>query len=186
MDILWLWVNSTFPQFVWIVVVAVIVWTMTKFYMATTQVIRDVPRIQTSLNRIDKGFTTLITLLLEAKVIQTSCYSESKSPRRVNDLGQRLLQESGAAQVISQIQNAFIKDLEAMNIDNPLELERSCLQSLLSSMNDNRFNDLQTFAYNHPTFHGKPLSYIDILNTMALVLRDVYLDMHSELIFEKQ
>ncbi|MBI2444213.1 MAG: hypothetical protein HYV42_03165 [Candidatus Magasanikbacteria bacterium] len=164
-----------------ILVVGLLVYHFTKFWVATNKTNQALPEIQASLIKIDRGLNTLNKVLLEKNIISQSCYSNVNSPRALNDLGRRLLPASGADRLLAQQAGAFLNELEQKPYDSPLEVEREALNLLLAKMDDAEFRELQNFAYNHPQFDGKPLTYTDILFVMSLVLRDQYLARHPEL-----
>ena len=158
----------------------IVVWKIASFYFKTNAAVQQMNDIGPLLSKISAGFTTLNTVLIEKNIISQSCYSQENSPRVLNDAGKKLLKESGAATLFDSLKEELIKDVEKQEIDSFLEAERSCLNALLEKMDDIRFRDIQNFAYQHPTFDGKALTYTDILFVMALELRDTYIQRHPE------
>ena len=161
-------------------VVGLIVWKAASFYIKTQNTVSKFPMIETVLSKIDKGFTTLNQVLLEKQVISQSCYSNENSPRVVNEIGKKLFKESGAEELFEKIKEELMSELESKKFDSLLELERSCLNVLLEKMNDNRFKNIQNFAFQNPKYEGLPLSYTDMLFVMALMLRDYYREKYPE------
>lgn len=172
-----------FPQvstyFIIILVAVFVTYKLTIFYINTKKTNSKFPTIEETLNRIDKGFTTLNQILLEKNVISRSCYSEENSPRVLNEMGVRLYSESGARDLFEKIKDELISELEKKHFDSLLELERSSLDVLIEKMNDIRFKEIQNFAFQHPTFNSNPLTYTDILFIMSLRLRDLYREKHK-------
>ncbi len=161
-------------------VVAIVVWKAAKFYMATTKIHTEFPRIQSILTDIKTGFTTLNQVLLEKQVISKSCFSNENSPRVINDIGIKLYEQSGAGKVYKDIEPSLMTELETKKFESLLELEQSCLEVLLQKRNDQKFKDIQNFAFEHPTFEGKPLTYTDILFILSLRLRDDFRKKHPD------
>jgi len=147
---------------------------LAKFYLNTNKTNEELPGIKFSLAKIDKGLTTLNQILLEKTVISQSCYSNEASPRAVSDLGEKVLQQSGADALFETLAPELIDELEKTKPDSLLELERNALQILLAKMDDPRFKDIQNFVFQHPTFDSNPLTYTDVLFLMSLNLRDSY------------
>src|ERR1035441_5553522 len=85
------------------VIVAILVWKIAKFYIATTKIHAEFPVIQSILTEIKAGFATLNQVLLEKQVISKSCFSNANSPRVINELGKRLYEQSGAGKVYEDI-----------------------------------------------------------------------------------
>ncbi len=173
-----------FPQvstyFIIILVAIFVTYKITVFYINTKKINSKFPEIEDTLERIDKGFTTLNQILLEKNVISRSCYSEENSPRVINQIGQKLYTESGASGLFENIKDELISELEKKHFDSLLELERSSLDVLIEKMSDIRFKDIQNFAFQHPTFDSNPLTYTDILFIMSLRLRDLYREKHND------
>ncbi len=164
------------------VIVALVVYFFTKFYIETCRSTKEIPEIRNSLKKIDSGLNTLNKILLENSIIKQSCYASENSPRMVNDLGEKLFNESGAKELFDKIKDDLIKELEANKvIDSLLELERESLNVLLRKMDNQEFRQIQNFAFQHPTYNGNPLNYTDILFIIALKLRDLYSSKHPNL-----
>ncbi len=71
-------------------------------------------------------------------------------------------------------------ELESKKFESLLELEQSCLEVLLQKRNDQKFKNIQNFAFEHPTFEGRTLTYIDILFVLSLKLRDDFREKHPD------
>lgn len=164
-----------------ILIVGFVVYKATRFYVQTKNVHKEFPDIKLVLQKIDKGLNTLNTILLEKSVISQSCYSNGNSPRIINDLGKKVLEESTAGALFEKIKNDLLMELSKNNFTSLLEVERESLNLLLSKMNEPQFSTIQNFAYQHPTFNETPLSYSDILFVMSIKLRDLYKENHPEL-----
>ena len=184
MDLLSTLISEHFPQFFFAVVVAVVTIFLTRFYMETHKVLDDYPSSRQMLSEIHAGLILLNTVLLEKNVISQSCYSGMNSPRVLNEAGRELLKESEADKLYNQLQEGLLKELEGQEVTTLLALEQASLQLLLLKRNEPEFKPLQDFAFEHPTFKKNPLSYIDILYAMSLLLRDAYRERHTELEIE--
>ena len=150
------------------VIVAILVWKVAKFYIATTKVHTEFPVIKSILTDIKTGFATLNQVLLEKQVISKSCFSNANSPRIINELGKRLYEQSGAKKVYEDIKPSLIADLENKKFESLLELEQGCLNLMLQKRNDQKFKGIQNFAFEHPNFEDKSLTYTDILFILSL------------------
>lgn len=148
---------------------------VTKFVLRTNGTNEALPKIQALLAKMDKGLAMLNAVLLEKNIINQSCYSKEDSPRAVNKLGERLLEVSGAGALFERMKPDLLAALGEKKTISLLELERESLNVLLERMDDPAFIGIQNFAFQHPTFEGKPLTYTDILFMIALRLRDAYM-----------
>ena len=83
-----------------------------KFYFSTKSVCEKFESFSDTLNTISRGLETLNKILLEKKVIDNSCYSETHSPIDLNELGNQLYKESGAEQVFGENEERLLEELE--------------------------------------------------------------------------
>lgn len=162
-----------------VLVIVLVVYKCTKFYLKTKEVCDEFPSLKTLLQKIDKGFNTLNQILIEKNVISSSCYSEGNSPRKLNELGEKLFKDSGAEELFNKIKEELLTEFKKPN--SFLELERNALKILFDKTNNPEFKGIQDFAYNHPNFEESPLTYTDILYIMSLKLRDAYIEKHPEI-----
>lgn len=185
MDSIFNFIGAYHPEFfqdiILLAAVAFAASKITTFYLKTVKLHEDMPAMRTTLARIDKGFALLNSVLLEKTVISRSCYSQEASPRAINTLGEQLLRESGAREVFETKKFDLLRELERMPIDSRLALEREAMNLMLAHRDDEDCRPLQDFAFEHPTFNGKPLTYADILFVIALKLRDFYRTRHAYL-----
>lgn len=185
-DTIWNFLMQRYPAiaialFVLLLVI-VATWKFCAFYSKTQNTMKEIPDIKKMLQNIHTGLLSLNSILIEKSVIGQSCYSSANSPRALNDVGKRLLEQSGADKLLEDKKEVLISELEKQKVDTLLRLEQLSLQVLIYKMNRPEFKALQDFAFQNPAFDGNPLSYIDILYVMSLALRDEYRNKHPELI----
>jgi hypothetical protein len=173
-----------FPQIIGyallVLITGLVVWKTAKFYFATKQLHNDFPSIKTLLSDIKTGFTTLNQVLLEKQVISQSCFSQAKSPRQLNPIGEKMYKESGAEALFNLVKGELLAELSKKTFDSFLELERESLNVVLAKMDDTRFKGIQNFAFEHSIFEGNNLTYTDILHVISLKLRNEYLTNHPD------
>lgn len=186
LDIIWDNLVKYYPQyigyFIVILVVGYVVFKCTTFWHKTNKIHNGFEGITASLLKIDSGLNTLNKILLEKNVISQSCYSNGNSPRIINEQGKDVYTVSGGESLMSNIKDSLLEELEKRNPSTALDAERSALEVMLSKMEEPEFNEIQRFAYNNPNYKGTPLTYIDILFVMSLVLRDAYLKKYPNIV----
>jgi hypothetical protein len=180
-DVIFTWLKDNYPLAFGGCVLAFTVWVIARFYFNTKNALSKFPHFEVLLNKLDKGFTTLNSILLEKSVISNSCYSEGHSPRTLNEKGKKLYRESGAEALFEKMKTTWVQELMAKKCDSLLALEGQALQLLLEKKAESTYKELQDFAYQHPTFENTPLTYTDIIFVLSLQLRDEYLKIHPEL-----
>ena len=155
--------------------------TLDRFYVETKKLHDKVPNMERLLAKIDAGLSSLNDTLLGKSVIDKSCYSRDRSPRTVNELGEKLFKESGADAVYLSMEEELAQELALKPIKSLLQLQTESLNVMLAHRDDSAFLPLQNFVYQHPTYNDTPLAYTDVLFVMALKLRDFYLTKHPNL-----
>lgn len=155
-----------------------VIWKLAWFYYKTSDTNSLVPKILSSLDRLETGLDKLNHVLVEKGIIDLPCYARQKSPWEINEVGEKLLQKSGADKLLEIIKDRLLLDLENKPLISLLELQRESLNVLVNYMDDIEFKDVQNFVYQNPTFENNPLRYIDLIHTMSLRLRNYYLEKH--------
>lgn len=168
----------------YLVVLYFVVWITIRintFYLKTSELRTKVPNMERLLAKIDAGLSSLNDTLLGKSIIDKSCYSRDRSPRTVNELGEKLFKESGADAVYLSMEEELAQELALKPIKSLLQLQTESLNVMLAHQDDSAFLPLQNFVYQHPTYNDTPLAYTDVLFVMALKLRDFYLTKHPNL-----
>jgi hypothetical protein len=173
-----------FPQWagfvLFVAAVIYIVWKASEFYFKTKSTNQQIIEINSTLSRMEGALAILNSVLLEKNIISKSCFSQENSPRVLNELGKKLLEESGAERVFEEMKEELLSALETESPESLLEIERKALEVMLANMSNPHLREVQNFAFEHPSFGGSPLTYSDILFTVALQLRDEYRSRHPE------
>lgn len=112
--------------------------------------------------------------------IKPTGFVEEKSPLSLTPLGERVLEQSGAKQII---ENNYI-ELEAIINENNLTTAYDVQVSVskLIAKSEHLLTSIKSFTYNNPTFEGRPLKLVDIQRTMVVYLRDLYLKKHPQIL----
>ena len=122
-----------------------------------------------------------ISLTLAAKFPESvDKLSMAHSPRQLTELGKKLYLESGAENMLAQNMAFFISAINKEEIKTALDVENKSFNILLSSSNEDMFNDVKTWIYNHPVFESVNVTLNDICFVAGLELRNEYLKQHPE------
>ncbi|HUC01329.1 MAG TPA: hypothetical protein VMA75_00285 [Candidatus Paceibacterota bacterium] len=168
----------------YLVVLYSVIWITAKvsgFYFKTSELHTKMPNIERLLEKLDIGLAALNDALLGKSVIDKSYYSRDRSPRTVNELGERLFKESGAEAAFAAMKDPLVDELASKQIHSLLQLQTASLNVMIAHRNDPILKPLQDFVYEHPTYHNTPLGYTDLLFVVSLKLRDYYISKHPEL-----
>lgn len=115
-------------------------------------------------------------------------FTVKHSPRRLNEKGEKLLNDSGGAEFLKQYEDLFLEDIAALNPTTALDVESCSLLVLVNRIDAPIFKSLKDYVYNSPSFLFEEEKYDLDLKTVCYVmsfpLRDLYLKRHPEIIPE--
>lgn len=112
------------------------------------------------------------------------------SPTVLNENGQKLLSEISGNSFLEKNKDFFIKELEEKNPKTPLDVETYANDVLLENTDNEIFNGIKNWIYNSPALTIKEgdstreytVTLYDVCYVLSIPLRDLYLDLHPELI----
>lgn len=108
--------------------------------------------------------------------------SITMSPRQLSDKGKLLYKESGCETLLANHIDYFIEQLELRTPKTALDAESESHSVLLSLSDEDKFNEIKKYLYNHPKFEGSDIDINTLCFLMSLELRNSYLDKHTEII----
>ena len=117
-------------------------------------------------------------------------FSQKMSPRKLNEAGMKLLEDIGGAAFLSENKNVLVACIDERNPKTALDVEEAALLVLYDHLDDDMFNDMKKWVYNSPSrklmIDGVERDYIvtmnDVCFVLSLPLRDMYLELHPELL----
>ena len=102
---------------------------------------------------------------------------QAQSPFTPSPDAARLLEESGAKEVIDQkaFKDWFFPLIDKLEPKADFEVEQNILSVLLQTKNDQRWNGAKEYIFNHPIYGDRPLTVERLLAIVSWVLRDEYI-----------
>ena len=141
-----------------------------------------------SLDSIKNDINVIKLFLVKEDNFPIDLFTVKHSPRRLNEKGDRLLNESGGAEFLKQHEELFLKDIAALNPTTALDVESCSLLVLMQRIDEPIFKTLKDYVYNSPSFvFGSERYDLDLKTVcyvMSFPLRDLYLKQHPEIIPE--
>lgn len=132
-----------------------------------------VPRVLQGLEK--KGFVAPNTLVEWTEILSARNYTIT-SPKKLNEFGQKILNDCSIKQIIDQNEFLFFDDLDSLSLKTALDVEEKSFYVLDKHKEETIFNSLKSYIYNNPN--------IDIYGCLfigSIYLRDLYLAKHQEL-----
>lgn len=132
-------------------------------------------------NNHHEDITKIKTILIEKYPKAFSIFSMKCSPRRLNELGEKLYAKIHGDDFINRNKSVLFEFIKQTNPLVALDVEQAANAACFSLTNTPAFNDLKDFVYNEPTWELEDGSKYDItVNDLCFViglkLRDRYLD----------
>lgn len=149
--------------------------------------------INSSLNRIDGQVDFLVRLATskpaDSFAVSSSTFSEKKSPRKLNNNGNKLLAEVRGDEFLQENGRFFLDEIAKLEPKTALDVENYALSVLLANSERQEFNRLKNWVYNASSLEitdgsgsvsHKDISMEDVLFVLSIPLRDRYLAGHPE------
>ena len=149
--------------------------------------------INSSLNRIDGQVDFLVRLATnnssDTLAVSSSTFSEKKSPRKLNDNGNKLFAEVRGEEFLQENGRFCLGEIAKLNPKTALDVENYALSVLLANSGRPEFNRLKNWVYNASSLEikdasgsvsHKDISMEDVLFVLSIPLRDLYLAEHPE------
>lgn len=149
--------------------------------------------INSSLNRIDGQVDFLVRLATskpaDSFAVSSSTFSEKKSPRKLNNNGNKLLAEVRGDEFLQENGRFFLDEIAKLEPKTALDVENYALSVLLANSERQEFNRLKNWVNNASSLEitdgsgsvsHKDISMEDVLFVLSIPLRDRYLAGHPE------
>ena len=117
-------------------------------------------------------------------------FSAKHSPRKLNENGFTLFNDSGGKELLESNLSFFISKIEQLQPKTALDVEDMALTVLQTHTSDDIFIPIKNWVYNAPTREIRDpdgsrrmqdIDMDDVLFVMSIPLRDEYLKLHSEI-----
>lgn len=117
--------------------------------------------------------------------------SEKKSPRRLNDFGQKLYKELDGEKFLIKYKKSFFDVIDSLSPKTAYDVELYAMRALQINSDEDFFNEYKLYVYNAPALNVRnengdetphELTLNDICYILSLPLRDMYLDDHPDIL----
>lgn len=103
-------------------------------------------------------------------------FSETRSPRQLNELGERLLLVSRGKEALSKELPRLIELMTQESLSMDLDVENEAYRLLSNQSEEQWFAPIKDFVYNNPIFEGRAISITTLSMLLGLVLRNAYFE----------
>lgn len=189
------WLGDNYPLLLLLVVVAVAVWLLARFYYTrfkrTEDKVAGLPcsRHEDMFREVKDELMQIMMFLKIKNPKMLQVFSDKHSPRVLNKAGMMLYNDIGGDEFLRVNGEVLLGRLEAKRPKTALDVETGANEVLIDSLNDDMFNGIKNWVYESPArkvmIDGEETDYVvamsDICFILSIPLRDMYLERHPEL-----
>ncbi len=140
--------------------------------------------------KINEELSAIRTALTMENPKFANYLSQKNSPRELSEDGRKLFADINGEEFLRDNKDILIKRIEDKNPKTPLDVEETSLKILLSLTDDDMFIGMKKWVYNssprkilidgvEKTFD---ITMLDVCFILSLPLRNMYLELHEELL----
>lgn len=118
--------------------------------------------------------------------VKTKGILQATSPMQLSDLGRKLLECSGAKEIIDTQYQKLEKMINEQNFKTAYDVQNYISKLIAKLENEDFMIPIKSFVYNNPEFENNTLELLDIQGAMVIYLRDKYFEKYPELIKENK
>lgn len=204
---IWSFISEHYPVLFLILVVAGIVWLVAKKWFSLQHEMKNqnvkisetgnklkgcesrIDKIDEAISAIKEDLAIIRTHLIEKDSKAAKVFSGKASPRKLNDMGERVYKEFGGPDFLNKNQDFLFKMIEEKKPQTALDVENVSLEVLYKCVENDIFNDVKVLVYNSKAItiqeKGKePTEYALTMNDICFIfsieLRDRYLATHPQ------
>ena len=152
---------------------------------------KDIKEVKTLISSHDDDIKTIKDFLLMTNKKAAILFSVKNSPRQLNAMGNKVFADMQGEDFLNQNKEYLFSQIDGYNPKTALDVENAAHAVCITSVDNEIFNGLKNFVYNSPSYkiidrEGKERMYdlamSDICFILSLPLRDMYLEIHPEIL----
>jgi hypothetical protein len=143
-----------------------------------------------SFAKIMEAIAEIRTFLMVKNPKTAAMFALKHSPLSLNEEGKKLFDDVSGSEFLSTNKEVLIACIDGKTPKTALDVEESALEVLYEHLDDDMFNGMKKWVYNSPSrkmvIDGTERDYTvtmnDVCFVLSLPLRDMYLELHPELL----
>ncbi len=152
---------------------------------------KDIKEVKTLISSHDDDIKTIKDFLLMTNKKAAILFSVKNSPRQLNEMGNKVFADMQGEDFLNQNKDYLFSQIDDYNPKTALDVENAAHAVCITSVDNEIFNGLKNFVYNSPSYkiidrEGNEklydLAMSDICFILSLPLRDMYLEIHPEIL----
>lgn len=150
---------------------------------------RGIMELGDDMKTIKNDIVAIKSLLIMKHKNAADIFSMKSSPRRLNELGEKIFVEIKGNDFLSANKDFLFKKIDENHPHTALDVENAANIACSAYTNESIFNELKNYVYNSPSItiqrDGEDklydISLGDVCFVLSLPLRDMYLKEHPEI-----
>lgn len=152
---------------------------------------KNIKEIKNLISSHDNDIKTIKEFLLITNKKASVLFSVKNSPRQLNEIGNKVFAEMKGEDFLNQNKEYLFAQIDGYNPKTALDVENAAHAVCITSVDNEIFNGLKNFVYNSSSYkitdrEGNErlydLAMSDICFILSLPLRDMYLEIHPEIV----
>ena len=152
---------------------------------------KNIKEIKNLISSHDNDIKTIKEFLLITNKKASVLFSVKNSPRQLNEIGNKVFAEMKGEDFLNQNKEYLFAQIDGYNPKTALDVENAAHAVCITSVDNEIFNGLKNFVYNSSSYkitdrEGNErlydLAMSDIFFILSLPLRDMYLEIHPEIV----
>ena len=152
---------------------------------------KNIKEIKNLISSHDNDIKTIKEFLLITNKKASVLFSVKNSPRQLNEIGNKVFADMKGEDFLNQNKEYLFAQIDGYNPKTALDVENAAHAVCITSVDNEIFNGLKNFVYNSSSYkitdrEGNErlydLAMSDICFILSLPLRDMYLEIHPEIV----
>ena len=173
MDAILSYLVERWPAFIVIVITAVVVWLLSRWYhrfekvedtikelpcskhddlyhriVETEEAVKELPRLRYEINEIKQELVAIRTYLTVKDTDVENVFSKKHSPRELNEAGEKLYADIKGKEFLDKNKDILIQGIDKKTPKTALDVEESALEVLVSLIDNDMFIGMKNWVYN--------------------------------------
>lgn len=150
----------------------------------------DIKQLRSDFINMKEDLIAIKSILVQKYPNSANIFSMKKSPRKLNEMGEKLFADVNGKRFLNEHQAFFFKKIDEYCPKTAFDVENAANMACSTTTDNAIFNDLKNFVYNSPSITIKDkdgeerlydITLADVCFVLSLPLRDMYLNEHPQI-----
>lgn len=203
LETIWNWIMENYPGIFAMLVVAAIVWTVSRWYFkfearvkaceahepAIEEIRNDVKTLRKDIDSVKMDVKSIKDYLVTKDQKAINVLAMKNSPMVLNENGKQIYDIIVGDKFLTDNKTLLFEHIDGKKPRTPLDVEIAAKEVLIDLLSSPIFDGIKNIVYNYPSIQikqeGKDVDYAisisDACFVLSIPLRDMYLEAHPEI-----